>query len=206
MKCTVDTADITWSNNTIIDPLLVLLLHVMYCGYCGHYMEQQYQKWVNNGGHRDLEFDEFKSDPHRMLGGEWNACSIYAKACNHGFQDDYADYLQCTEVQKNNGMVAYTQATCAEDGETITIGLYSDEDCTEDITSHTNVANWIGEDVEDEDMAHYYKKVNSGLAALIESYGGQTNVNPDGLCMPCAATVSLLQCVSSFCFSFLAQI
>jgi hypothetical protein len=165
----------------------------MYCGYCEHYMQSQYNKWVSNGGHRDLEFEEFKNDPHRMLGNEWNACSKYSKACNSGFSDDYSDYLNCAQVQKDNGMVAYTQATCAEDGETITIGLYSDEYCSEDITSSSNIANWIGEYVDDEQMAHYYKKVNAGLGELIASYGGKTNVNPNSVCMPCAAEVSLLR-------------
>lgn len=165
----------------------------MYCGYCEAYMNSQYNKWVANGGHRDLEFEEFKNDPHRMLGNEWNACSVYAKACKAGFADDYSNYLNCAQVQKDNGKVAYTQATCAEDGKNITIGLYSDEYCSEDITSSSNIANWIGEQVEDEEMAHYYKKVNAGLGELIESYGGKTNVNPNSVCMPCAAEVSLLR-------------
>jgi hypothetical protein len=166
----------------------------MYCGYCTAYMQKMYQKWVQNGGHnRHLDFEEFKNDHevHRMLGGEMDACRVYSKACNSGFQDGYADMLECSQVTKNNGMVAYTQATCAEDGQTITIGLYSDEECSEDITSQVNIANWIGEDVDDEEMAHYYKNVASAVGTLIESYGGKTNVNPTALCMPCAAKVSL---------------
>jgi len=161
----------------------------MYCDYCDHFMQKMYQKWISNGGHRHLEFEDFINDNEvkRMLGGEMNACSVFYKPCNAGFQDDYADFLQCNEVQKNNGMVAYTQATCAEDGKTITIGLYSDEECSEDITSQTNIANWIGEEVDDEEMAHYYKNVASAVGTLIESYGGTTNVNPNSLCMPCAA-------------------
>ncbi len=178
----------------------------MYCNYCDQYMQQAYQKWIQNGGHRQLEFEDFKNDQEvqRMLGGDMAACSVMAKACGNGFQDNYADLLECAEVQKNNGMVAYTQATCAEDGQTITIGIYSDDECSEDITSQVNIANWIGEEVDDEEMAHYYKNVASAVGAMIESYGGKTNVNPDNLCMPCAAQVSfifvLLQ-VSSFVVS-----
>ena len=170
----------------------------MYCEYCDHYMQQAYQKWVQNGGHRHLEFEEFKNDGevHRMLGGDMAACSVMSKTCGNGFQDDYADYLSCSQVQKNNGMIAYTQATCAEDGQTITIGLYSDEECSEDITSQVNIANWIGQEVDDEDMAHYYKNVASAVGTLIASYGGKTNVNPDSLCMPCAAQVSILCLIS----------
>eukprot|EP00985_Skeletonema_marinoi_P019209 scaffold10932_cov136-Skeletonema_marinoi.AAC.2 len=161
----------------------------MYCNYCDHYMQQQYEKWVQNGGGRHLEFEEFKNDEEvqRKLGGDMAACSVMAKACGNGFQDDYADYLECNQVEKNNGMVAYAQATCAEDGQTITIGLYSDEECSEDISSQVNIANWIGEEVDDEEMAHYYKNVASAVGTLIETYGGQTNVNPNSLCMPCAA-------------------
>ena len=169
----------------------------MYCGYCERYMENMYQQWVKNGGNRHLEFEDFKNDQEeveRMLGGhtydaEWYSCSVYAKACNAGFQDDYGDFLQCSEVQKDNGMVAYTQATCAENGESITIGLYSDDECSVDITSQTNIANWIGEAVEDDTMAHYYKHINSGLAELIETYGGTTSVDPESVCLPCAVEV-----------------
>ena len=169
----------------------------MYCGYCENYMQKQYQKWVNNGGHRHLEFEEFKNHPdvERLLGGydsEWYSCSVYAKACDGGFADDYADFLNCNQVEKNNGMVAYTQATCAEDGETITLGLFSDDECSEDITSTTNIANWIGGEVDDEQMAHYYKKINSGLAELIETYGGTTSVDPESVCLPCAVAVRVV--------------
>jgi hypothetical protein len=176
----------------------------MYCNYCEHYMQKMYDKWIQNGGQqRHLEFEDFKNDPEeveRFLGGqykngydpEWYSCIVYSKACKAGFQDNYGDFLQCNEVQKNNGMVAYTSATCAEDGEAITIGLYSDEQCSEDITSKVNIANWIGEQVDDEEMAHYYKRINSGMAELIETYGGTTSVDPESVCLPCAVEVRLL--------------
>ena len=173
----------------------------MYCNYCEHYMQKMYEKWVQNGGHRELKFEEFKTHPdiERMLGGydaEWYSCSVYANACDGNWrQDDYADFLDCAEVQKNNGMVAYTQATCAEDGETLTIGLYSDESCTQDITSKVNIANWIGEDVDVDEMAHYYKRINSGMAELIETYGGTTSVDPESVCLPCAVEVSNVICI-----------
>jgi hypothetical protein len=163
----------------------------MYCGYCKNYMMKQYNKWVQKGG-RQLTFEEFQNDSevHRSLGGEQNACKVYYKACNSDAEDDYADYLSCTQVEKNNGAVAYTAATCSSDGQTMTIGLYSDEYCSEDISSSTSLRNWIGENVDDESMAHYYKKFNSGLATLIESYGGKSSINPDAMCIPCASQVS----------------
>eukprot|EP00985_Skeletonema_marinoi_P014731 scaffold7520_cov140-Skeletonema_marinoi.AAC.1 len=115
---------------------------------------------------------------------EWYSCSVYDKVCDVGFEGNYADFLECSEVQKSNGMVAYTQATCSEDGEAITLGLYSDESCSEDITSKVNIANWIGEEVDEDTMAHYYKRINSGLAELIETYGGTTSVDPESVCLP----------------------
>ena len=178
----------------------------MYCNYCEHYMQKMYEKWVNNGGqYRHLEFEEFKNHPdlERMLGGydaEWYSCSVYANACGGDWrQDDYADFLECNEVQKNNGMVAYTQATCAEDGEAITIGLYSDDSCSEDITSKVNIANWIGEQLDEDEMARYYKRINSGMAELIETYGGTTSVDPESVCLPCSVEVRY-SCVKIFCF------
>ena len=168
----------------------------MYCGYCGKYMMKQYNNWAKNGGHRHLTFEEFHNDSevHRLLGNnkEYNACHVYYQPCNNGFEDDYSDYLSCAKVEKNNGAVAYTSAVCASDGQKMTIGLFSDEDCTEEITSSSNIKNWIGEYVDDEEMSHYYKKVNSGLASLIETYGGTTSDNPDGQCIPCATAVSFL--------------
>jgi hypothetical protein len=170
----------------------------MYCNYCEVYMLKMYQKWVQNGGkNRHLEFEEFKNheDVERMLGGydpEWYSCSVYSKACKAGIPDDYSDYLDCAQVTKNNGLTAYTQATCSDDGETITLGLYSDDACTQDITSNTNIANWIGEEVDEDAMAHHYKRINSGLAELIETYGGTTSVDPESVCLPCAVEVSLL--------------
>ncbi len=185
----------------------------MYCNYCENYMQKMYQEWVQNGGQaRKLEFEDFKNHPdvERMLGGydaEWYSCSVYAKACQAEWrQDDYADFLECNQVEKNNGMVAYTQATCAEDGEAITIGLYSDEECSEDISSKVNIANWIGEEVDDEEMAHYYKRINSGMSELIETYGGTTSVDPDSVCLPCAVEVRIISWLNESVFIFCLQL
>lgn len=168
----------------------------MYCDYCDTYMQKQYTKWVQNqNGGRRLEFEDFMNDSvvERMLGGQMASCKVYYQPCNNGgFDDDYEDYLTCNEVDKNNGAVAYTQATCAEDGQTMTIGIYSDEECTVDISSQVNIANWIGEEIDDEAMEHYYKKTNSALAGLIESYGGTTSVDPNSVCLKCKASVSRL--------------
>ena len=130
----------------------------MYCNYCENYMQEAYEEWLQNGGQaRKLEFEDFKNDHEvqRILGSDMDACRVMANACGNGFEDNYADLLDCAEVQKNNGMIAYTQATCAEDGQTITLGVYSDDECSEDITSQVNIANWIGEEVDDEEIEHY---------------------------------------------------
>eukprot|EP00984_Skeletonema_dohrnii_P004294 scaffold1520_cov91-Skeletonema_dohrnii-CCMP3373.AAC.7 len=121
---------------------------------------------------------------------------------NMTLSDNYADFLECSEVQKSNGMVAYTQATCSEDGEAITLGLYSDESCSEDITSKVNIANWIGEEVDEDTMAHYYKRINSGLAELIETYGGTTSVDPESVCLPCGVELYIINKFSSFSLLF----
>ena len=164
----------------------------MYCGYCDAKYHQAYQQYVNNGGHRSLE--EFKTDSEfqseRHLGGVPATCTPMSKICGNGWSDDLSDYFDCAEVQKDNGMVAYTAATCAADGETITLGLYADKYCSQDISQYTNIYNWIGENVDDEEMAHYYKKSHSALAELLESYGAPSSADSDSVCVPCNAEVS----------------
>ncbi len=160
----------------------------MYCNYCEKYMSQMYEQWLQHYPNYGYNFDEYTAKKHDA---EWYSCSVYGKVCDVGFQDNYADFLECAQVEKNNGMVAYTQATCSEDGESITLGLYSDKSCSEDITSKVNMANWVGEDVDEDKMAHYYKKIDSGLAELIETYGGTTSVDPESVCLPCGVEVRL---------------
>jgi len=161
----------------------------MYCSYCDAKYHAAFQNYVKNGGRRSLE--EFKTEPEfqfeRHLGGVPATCKPMQKLCGNGWADDLSEYFNCAEVQKNNGMVAYTAATCAADGETITLGLYADPYCSQDISQYTNIVNWIGEDVDDEEMAHYYKKSHSALAELLESYGAPSSADPDSVCIPCSA-------------------
>ena len=60
-------------------------------------------------------FEECNTKKHDA---EWYSCSVYGKVCALALK---TDFLECSgsEVQKSNGMVAYTQATCSEDGEAI---------------------------------------------------------------------------------------
>lgn len=164
----------------------------MYCNYCDGKYREAYNAYVNNGGHRSLE--EFKTDSEfqfeRHLGGVPATCTPMSKLCGNGFSDDLSEYFGCAEVQKDNGMTAYTAATCAADGETITLGLYADPYCSQDISQYTNIANWIGEEVDDEEMSHYYKKVHSALAELLESYGAPSSADSDAVCIPCNSEVS----------------
>lgn len=164
----------------------------MYCGYCDAKYQKAYQQYINNGGHRSLE--EFKTDSEfqseRHLGGVPATCKPMYQVCQTQWEDDLSDYFDCAEVQKDNGMVAYTAATCAADGETITLGLYADKYCSQDISQYTSIYNWIGQNVDDEEMAHYYKKSHSALAELLESYGAPSSADSDSVCVPCKAEVS----------------
>lgn len=165
----------------------------MYCNYCESKYKAAWNGYVNNGGHRSLE--EFKTDSdvefERHLGGVPATCTPMSQLCDKQFEDDLSEYFGCAEVQKDDGMTAYTAATCAADGETITLGLYADAECSEDISQYTSIAKWIDEDVDDEKMAHYYKKSHSALAELLVTYGVEdTIVDPDSMCIPCKAEVS----------------
>mmetsp|Transcript_11153 Transcript_11153/g.23711 ORF Transcript_11153/g.23711 Transcript_11153/m.23711 type:complete len:703 (+) Transcript_11153:199-2307(+) len=170
-----------------------------YCEYCRDCMWDVYLTWLENGGDnsRKLTFEEFKnSEEHRNLGNddddeidedyykvcpEYDTCSEYQFMCNNGFEDDYSEYFECTEVESKNGNVAYIGPHCSEDGFTISLGVYSDEYCNEYIGDGVDIANFIGEEIDyEEDLFHdYYNSV----------YGSTLNqlqyINEDNVCIPC---------------------
>ena len=116
-----------------------------YQEYCEDCMFKVYQSQY--GRDRDLKaedslsFEEFKeSQEHRGLCGcaEYDTCRYYMKISE---VDEYSEWFECTEVERNNGQVAYVAPHCAEDGQTITLGVYSDENCYEYIGDGVDVQN-----------------------------------------------------------------
>lgn len=95
--------------------------------------------------------------------------------------DSYSEYFECTQVERNNGMIAYVGPHCAEDGMTITLGVFGDEYCNEYIGNGVNIANFIGEEVDyEEDMLRGY--YNSAHGATLDQL---KYINEDNVCIPC---------------------
>eukprot|EP00579_Thalassiosira_antarctica_P023689 CAMPEP_0201985950 /NCGR_PEP_ID=MMETSP0904-20121228/88833_1 /ASSEMBLY_ACC=CAM_ASM_000553 /TAXON_ID=420261 /ORGANISM="Thalassiosira antarctica, Strain CCMP982" /LENGTH=58 /DNA_ID=CAMNT_0048539767 /DNA_START=103 /DNA_END=276 /DNA_ORIENTATION=+ len=56
-------------------------------------------------------------------------------------------------MESSNGQVAYIGPHCAEDGFSVTLGIYADENCDEYIGNGVDIANYIGEEIDVEEDA-----------------------------------------------------
>ena len=162
-----------------------------YEAYCETCMYKVYQQWLKNGGDaRRLSFDDFKaSDEHRNLGGYYGSCPEYDTCSEYRtikFVDDMSGYFECSEVEKANGQVAYVGPHCADDGFTITLGVYSDENCYDYIGNGIDISSF-GIDVEDDALKSYY---NSAMGATFEQL---KYVEEDTVCIPCNSEVSFVR-------------
>ncbi len=151
----------------------------------------------------DLESEEFKNT-HRELYNkygaclEYDTCHIYSKICQAGLDDSLTQYFECTQVQKQNGQIAYVGPHCAADGITITLGIYSDEDCNNYIGNGLNIANFIGFALEGDELSPYVTgslidiipedAIKSQKSMYSTLYASTENYTPvDNMCIPCMA-------------------
>lgn len=189
----------------------------VYCEYCDNCMYQVYQNWLKSNG-RNLEAKSIDEDwqvdldrhlstaEQRELGNvygtcpEYDTCKYYQKICGHDLDDSLTQYFECTEVERNNGMIAYIGPHCGQDGKTVTLGLYSDENCNEYIGNSFNINNFLGYTLEDGALDGY---VTGSLARDIipddyfEQYWSedlQAYYNPqEQMCIPCAASLQIYE-------------
>lgn len=189
----------------------------VYCDYCDGCMYNVYQQWIKSQG-RMLEMksidQDWKDDMERhlteeevrKLGNAYNTCPEYdtckyfKKLCQNGLDDTLTQYFECTEVQRNNGMIAYIGPHCAADGKTVTLGLYSDADCNEFIGKSSNINNFLGFQLEEGALDGY---VTGSLArdVIPDDYFSQywsdelqAYYNPqEQLCIPCAASLQIYE-------------
>ena len=177
-----------------------------YLTYCEECMFNVYQVWLQNGGqNRKLTYDEFKNskehdelrkladqNEHRKLGNYYGACPEYDTCAEYqnfgGMDDSYSEYFECTEIERNNGQVAYIGLHCAEDGYTITLGVFSDEYCNEYIGNGVNIANFLGEDFdwEEDALKGFYNSAHGEALDQLEF------INEENVCIPCSKGVSCL--------------
>lgn len=90
----------------------------------------------------------------------YNACSIYADVCNErrrlddGYSD-VADFFECTKVEGNDGN-HYVGPHCSNDKNTIVIGMFKDQYCTEYI-GQNGMYESTGLNFANNAMAYLYK-------------------------------------------------
>ena len=195
----------------------------MYDGYQQwvQYSQQNAQNYYNN---RDLKegetnslaiTEDWKADmEERQLGDmsqflinkgykicpEYETCKYYQNLCKAGIEDTLEEYFECTEVERNNGQAAYIGPHCGEDGRTVTLGIYSDENCNEYIGKGVNIANFLGFELDQDALEGY---VTGSLARDIipedymEQYWNEELMeyyNPqEQLCIPCSTNKQLYE-------------
>ena len=166
-------------------------------------MMQVYKKWMNSYHGRKLSFEEWKVSEHaedpRNLAYHYNddaefaninyVCEEYDTCREYAHineVDDFSDYFECTQVERNNGQVAYVGPTCGSDGFDITLGVFSDENCDVYIGNGVDVSNFVGQEVTEGTLRSYY---DSAFGATLEQL---EYVNEDQVCIPCKQSVSFL--------------
>jgi hypothetical protein len=155
-----------------------------YCKYCESCMYGEYKNWAKNQGRelfeqheegwRNLEFE-------RQLGGcgDYNECRYYYNTCNSGLDDDVTDYFQCTASGNY-----YVGPHCADDGVSITLGAYSDDECND---YAGDVYKLTGETVDQEAIDNWS---SGNLDALVDNEGYQEAMYGlyggwESMCIPC---------------------
>lgn len=199
-----------------------------YCADCESCMYDVYLNWMkngyNNGSGRnlkertdksfmdELESDEFKN-AHRELGNynkydacpEYDTCHIYKNICEAGLDETFTQYFECTQIERGDGKIVYVAPHCASNGVNVTLGLYSDEYCSEYIGSDTT--NYLGYKIDADALAPYVtgslidvipvESMQSQKEAydMIASYDTEFvgGLAPDSMCIPCHASKQAFQ-------------
>lgn len=157
-----------------------------YCEYCEEYMYEIYQNYVDqcmqnyNCRHRNLQYDGFKEDKelHRELGFNFGICEGVPDVCNGALDDSLSEYFKCTEA----GDGVYIGPHCSEDGFSVTLATFADEDCNQYLGG--DVADYIGQDIDEDNLMNWYNSKHGPLDFLYEG-------EEESVCIPCAKKVSL---------------
>lgn len=185
--------------------------NILFCLQVYDVYKQWMKYGMNNGewvetqkyGNRELKdrsdlswMDDLKSfdfEEHRQLGGKFNpykycpeydTCVSFKQVCDAGLDNTLSDYFECTQVQRNNGNIAYVGPRCAADGISITLGVFSDENCFEYIGNGLKIENVLGFELEDDALARY---VTGSFADIIP--GWTETFNPsEQMCIPCMSS------------------
>ena len=160
-----------------------------YVEYCKECMSRVYEEvWVDSDLQEKYQ-QEWQDIEAFFLSSEVldsclevNTCRYYE---NIEYVDDYSQWFECTAVEVSEGLEAYVGPHCGEDGSVITLGVYSDEDCSEYIGDGVDVSKFIGQNIQGDELKDYYNSAYGASLTQLEF------VNEDAVCIPCSTTVSM---------------
>ena len=80
----------------------------------------EFDEWHRSLNDRELESTYQDACP------EFDARKVYDDVCDQDrfFDEAYSEYFECTEIVRDNGMVAYIGPICGLDGESITLEIF----------------------------------------------------------------------------------
>jgi len=144
--------------------------------------QYQMQMW------EDMKVTFYEACPEYDLCSEYQNVQAYLEEGEDDDGDDITQFFECTEVERNNGNVAYIGPHCAEDGFTVTLGVFADEDCFEYIGYGVDIRSFIDDDevaeelanyAEDDPLRSYYNSANGPSLDML-AWSNEWNV-----CIPC---------------------
>jgi len=123
-----------------------------FCEYCENclYYENYYY------GNRKLE--DSHACPH------YDDCIDYADTCpgdddgdgdDDAVEIDYNDFFECGEFNGDDGTVYYVGPICYDDGETIGIGIFSDDNCVNYVGDEIDISDYTGIDFSSDILGDY---------------------------------------------------
>jgi hypothetical protein len=145
-----------------------------YCEYCGECAEAAGEEQGEEEGDaaeeddagrkRRLEEEQAAEDEEAAAEAEdaYAACSSvcqdYANVCEVEEEIDISGYFECIQVDvgDDDGNSYYLGPHCSDDGFSIVIGLYSDEECNTYVGTEISVYDATGIDFSGVDMSVYY--------------------------------------------------
>jgi flagellar biosynthesis GTPase FlhF len=93
-----------------------------------------------------------------------NACQDSYDVCyqaqgdGQGNEIDIREFLECSAVQVDDDTEYYLAPHCSSDGFTISVGVYSDEECTQFVGNQVSVSDVLGFDLDTDIFKTYFPK------------------------------------------------
>jgi len=120
-----------------------------YYTYCSDLYEPGYKQMYNGGQAQNNNDDRNNNDD----GGNQNQNSNYNYKQQQQDNELY-QFLSCTEYTNEYGQTSYVGPHCGSDHYTISLGVFSDENCVNFVDQHVSLSKVLGYGYDDESFFH----------------------------------------------------